>query len=121
MGLFKAIHPAARESVPKCTCCATAPDCNSDPATDNDGQNGPEDVPKGGSSGCICHGALVLSNLDRGGIELIDSPGLGSVPFDCYLSMQLWTKQNATEAVRHRTAPILSGSFVRISYQSLLI
>ena len=121
MGLFLAIHFVAGETVVTCTCCAAASGCESAPSAVRDGENSPDELPKGACPGCICRGALVLSHLESSEIELSVSSSPGSVPFYFFLTVQPGAKQNDTHFDRHTTPPILSGAFVRISHQSLLI
>lgn len=121
MGLFLAIHSVAGGAVVTCTCCAAASGCESAPSTDRDGENSPDELPKGACPSCICHGALVLSYLESGKIELSVSSSPGSVPFCFFLTVQPGARQNDTHFDRYKTPPILSGAFVRISHQSLLI
>ena len=124
MGGFKSLFQVAKSSVSVCDCCAprsTSTTDSSDCADQDKSNNQPgRDKPSDGCPNCICHGALVGSNVNVSDIDSVDTGWPDPIAFEFVLPVSK-SSMAALQIVRRYQSFVRSGIFVRISHRSLLI
>lgn len=125
MGGLKSLFPATDALIPKCACCAPTANGKSDSTADCDDQETTDNQPGSDQPGdrcpnCICHGAIVGSNVNLSDIDSIDTGWPDRNAFDFVLPLSK-SSMAALQIGRRNKSFVQSGIFVRISHRSLLI